>query len=108
MSKVIELTETEFDAVVLQSDVPVVVDFWSTSCGPCRLLVPVLEELAEDNGDEAKIAKVNVMENITLAARYGVDMLPTIMLFHKGNVAERMIGVVSKDRLQNALDQLNS
>ena len=108
MSKVIELTEAEFDAVVLQSDVPVVVDFWSTSCGPCRLLVPVLEELAEENGDDAKIAKVNVMENMTLAARYGVDMLPTIMLFHNGKVAERMVGVVAKDRLQNALDQLDA
>jgi len=106
MSNVIDVLEKDFDAVVLQSDVPVLVDFWSTSCGPCRLLVPVLEELAGENADTVKVVKVNVMENMSVAGRYGVDMLPTLMIFNDGNVVERMIGVVAKEKLQAALDEL--
>ena len=105
MGNVIELLEQDFDAVVLQSDVPVLVDFWSTSCGPCRLIAPLLEELADENGDEAKIVKINAFENMNVAARYGVDMLPTIMIFNGGNVVERMVGVVDKARMQNAIDE---
>jgi len=105
MGNVIELLEQDFDAVVLQSDVPVLVDFWSTSCGPCRLIVPLLEELAAENGDEAKIVKINAFENMNVAARYGVDMLPTIMIFNGGNVVERMVGAVDKARMQNAIDE---
>ena len=105
MGNVIELLEQDFDAVVLQSDVPVLVDFWSTSCGPCRLIAPLLEELADENGDEAKIVKINAFENMNVAARYGVDMLPTIMIFNGGNVVERMVGAVDKARMQNAIDE---
>ena len=105
MGNVIELLEQDFDAVVLQSDVPVLVDFWSTSCGPCRLIAPLLDELAAENGDEAKIVKVNAFENMNVASRYGVDMLPTIMIFNGGNVVERMVGVVDKARMQNAIDE---
>ena len=105
MGSVIELSEQDFDAVVLQSDVPVLVDFWSPSCGPCRLIAPLLDVLATENGDAARIVKINAFENMNLAARYGVDMLPTIMIFRNGNVVERMIGAVDKARMQEALDE---
>ena len=105
MGSVIELSEQDFDAVVLQSDVPVLVDFWSPSCGPCRLIAPLLDVLATENGDAARIVKINTYENMNLAARYGVDMLPTIMIFRNGNVVERMIGAVDKSRMQEALDE---
>ena len=105
MGNVIELSEQDFDAVVLQSDVPVLVDFWSPSCGPCRMIAPLLDTLAADNGDAAKIVKINVYENMALASRYGVDMLPTLMFFRNGNVVERIIGAVDKARMQSALDE---
>ena len=105
MGNVIELSEQDFDAVVLQSDVPVLVDFWSPSCGPCRLIAPLLDILATENGNTAKIVKINTFENMTVAARYGVDMLPTIMIFRNGNVVERMVGEVDKTRMQAALEE---
>ena len=104
MGNVIELTEKDFDYQVLQSDVPVLVDFWSPSCGPCRLIAPLLDSLAVKNGDTAKIAKINVFEHVSVAARYGVDMLPTILFFRNGQVVERMIGAVDQTRMQTALD----
>ena len=103
MGNVIELSERDFDSVVLQSAVPVLVDFWSPSCGPCRLIAPLLDAMAVENGDAAKIVKINTFENMGIAARYGVDMLPTIMIFRNGNVVERMIGAVDKARMQSAL-----
>ena len=106
MGKVIELSEQDFDSVVLKSEMPVLVDFWSPSCGPCRIIAPMLDELAVENEGDAKIVKVNTFENMSIAARYGVDMLPTLMVFNNGTVVERMIGAVSKDRLQSALDEV--
>ena len=105
MGNVIELTEQDFEAVVLQSDVPVLVDFWSPSCGPCRLIAPLLDALAAENGNAAKITKINTFENMAVATRYGVDMLPTIMIFRSGHVVERMIGAVNKSRMQEAHDE---
>lgn len=107
MRQVVELTESIFDQEVLKSDVPVLVDFWSPTCGPCRALVPVLEELAEENDGDAKIMKVNVAEFPMLGAKYGVDMLPTLLFFNGGNVVERMVGAQNKDKLQDALDEID-
>lgn len=106
MEQIIELTETNFDDVVLKSDLPVLVDFWSPTCAPCRALVPILEELAKENDGDAGIAKVNVAECPMLGAKYGVDMLPTLLFFNDGKVVERMVGAQSKDKLQNALDEI--
>lgn len=106
MSQVLELTEGLFDQEVLQADVPVLVDFWSPSCMPCRSLVPILEELAEENQGDAKIAKINVAECPALGAKYGVEMLPTLLFFNEGQVVERMVGVQSVDKIQNALDEI--
>lgn len=106
MGSVLELTESDFDQEVIQSQVPVLVDFWSPSCGPCRMLVPILEELADENEGDAKIAKVNVVECPAVGAKYGVEMLPTLLFFHQGKVVERMVGVQSTDKIQNALDDI--
>lgn len=106
MSRVQELTDAVFETEVLKSEIPVLVDFWSPTCGPCRMLVPVLEELAEVNDGDAKIVKVNVADFPMLGAKYGVDMLPTILFFSDGNVVERMVGAQSKDKLQDALDEI--
>ncbi len=106
MGQVIDVTEAVFEREILKSDMPVLVDFWSPTCGPCRALAPVLEELADESEGDAKITKVNVAENPTLGAKYGVDMLPTLLLFHRGVVIERMVGVQSKDKLQDALDEI--
>ena len=106
MSRILELTETNFDQTVLQSPVPVLVDFWSPSCMPCRALVPVLNALAEENGNDIRIAKVNAAECVALAAQYGVDMLPTLLFFSGGRVVERMVGAQSQEKIQNALDEI--
>lgn len=106
MGAVAELTDTDFDQYVLQSDVPVLVDFWSTSCAPCRALVPILEDMVAENEGDAKIAKVNVTNFPMLAAKYGVEMLPTLLFFQGGKVVERMVGLQSKDKLQDALDEI--
>ena len=106
MGQVIELTELSFESEVLKSVVPVLVDFWSPTCGPCRALVPVLDELADENDGDAKIAKVNIADFPMLGAKFGVDMLPTLLFFHEGGVVERMVGAQSKEKLQDALDEI--
>lgn len=107
MTNVFELTDNNFDQEVITSDVPVLVDFWSPSCSPCRALVPILDDLAEENEGDAKIAKVNVAEFPMLGAKYGVEMLPTLLFFNNGSVVERMVGAQSKEKLQNALDEID-
>lgn len=106
MESILELTETDFDRNVLKSTIPVLVDFWSPSCGPCRMLAPVLEELAKENVGDAKIAKVNIAQFPQIGARFSVEMLPTLLFFNKGNVVERMVGAQPKNKLQNALDEI--
>ena len=106
MGRIAELSDSDFDTTVTQSKVPVLVDFWSPACGPCRALVPVLEELAEENEGDAVIAKVNTAQYPEFVTKFGIDTLPTLLIFHRGNVVERMIGVQSKDKLQSALDEI--
>lgn len=107
MTVIQELTDKNFDQEVLSSDIPVLVDFWSPSCGPCRALVPVLEELATENEGDAKIAKVNVADFPLLGAKYGVEMLPTLIFFSQGTIKERMSGAQPKNKLQDALDEID-
>ena len=102
----LELTEYNFEEIVLHSEIPVLVDFWSPSCGPCRALAPILEALAAANESDALIAKVNVFDCPNIAQKYGINSLPTMMIFNNGTIAERMMGVQSREKLQSALDEL--
>jgi thioredoxin 1 len=102
----ITLTADNFDTEVLQSDVPVLVDFWAAWCGPCRIMNPIIEELADTYADKAKVAKLNVDDEDALALQYHVMAIPTLIFFHKGERAETIEGVVSKDDLIAKLDAL--
>jgi thioredoxin 1 len=107
MTKPINVSDSEFEAKVLKSDKPVLVDFWAPWCGPCRQVAPVLDELAEEKADRLVIAKVNVDDHNQYAAKLGVQGIPTMILFVNGQVAERLVGALPKaalvQRLENAL-----
>jgi thioredoxin 1 len=100
-----EFTDQNFDAEVLQAAQPVLVDFWAPWCGPCRMIAPLVDELSKDNAGSVKIGKINIDDNPSIAANYGVSSIPTLMIFKGGEVVERFVGVQPKKRLQDALDQ---
>jgi thioredoxin 1 len=104
MGSVAELTDDTFDAEVLQSAKPVLVDFWAPWCGPCRMIAPVVEELASENAERAKFVKINIDESPGTAQNYGVSSIPTLMVFKGGDVVERLVGVQPKNKLQDALN----
>jgi thioredoxin 1 len=92
-------TAENFETEVLKSDKPVLVDFWAPWCGPCQMLGPVIDELAEEVGDEAKVGKVNVDEAAAIASQFGIMSIPTIMVFKGGAAVEQVTGVQSKEKL---------
>ena len=104
MGKASEISDAQFSAEVLQSSVPVMVDFWAPWCGPCRMLTPVIEELAGENAGSVKVLKMNVDDSPGTAQAYGISSIPTVMVFKGGDVVERFVGVQSKSKLQAALD----
>jgi thioredoxin 1 len=103
---IVTLTQANFTSEVLQSTQPILVDFWAEWCGPCKMLAPILDELAEEYSGRVKIGKVNIDEFQELAAQYGIRSIPTLLLFTKGQVAEQLVGLRSKRDLKSSFDRL--
>ena len=103
--RAISVSDQEFESAVLSSDVPVLVDFWAEWCGPCRVLGPTVESLADDYAGRVKVAKLNIDENPEAAARYGVRSIPTLMLFKDGRPSETAVGLRPKAQLAELIDR---
>ena len=102
----IELTDTTFDKTVHDSDVPVLVDFWAPWCGPCRMIAPIIQELADEYADKAKICRLDTDEARDSAMEFGITAIPTIILFKDGQVQKKWVGLTSKKDLAEAIDEL--
>jgi len=103
---IVTLTQDNFETEALKSTTPVLVDFWAEWCGPCKMIAPVLDELATEFQGKVKIGKVNIDEQQALAAKYGIRAIPTLLLINKGEVAEQMVGAKSKRDLKASLDRV--
>ena len=95
----ITITKENFEAEVLKSDIPVILDFWATWCGPCRMIAPTLAEIAEEHVGKIKIGKVNVDDEMDLAVRFGITAIPTLIAFQDGQQVNQAMGVMSKDQI---------
>ncbi len=104
--KIITLTQDNFEQQVLKSATPVLVDFWAEWCGPCKMIAPVLDELADEYSGRVNIGKVNVDDHQAIAAEYGIRGIPTLLLFRNGEVAEQIVGLRSKRDLKASLDKV--
>ena len=102
---VLQLTDATFDSEVLKSDQPVLVDVWAPWCGPCRALSPVIDELAIENQAKAKVGKLNVDDNPTTAASYGINSIPTVLVFRQGELVEQLAGLQPKAAYEAALQR---
>jgi thioredoxin 1 len=101
---IIQVTKENFESEVLQSDKPVLVDFWAEWCGPCRMVAPLLDEIASEK-ENVRIAKINVDQNQELAVQYQVSSIPTFVLFKDGQVADRMLGALPKSAFEDLIDR---
>jgi thioredoxin 1 len=102
----LEITDANFDEVVLKSDKPVMVDFWAAWCGPCRMVGPIIDKLSNDFDGKAVVGKVDVDANQEFAAKYGVRNIPTVLVFHNGEVVGRQVGVAPEKVYADALNGL--
>jgi thioredoxin 1 len=104
MSNEIEFTESNFENEVIQSDVPVLVDFWAPWCGPCKMVAPIVEEISGEYAGRLKVGKLNTDDNQMVASQFGVMSIPTLMIFKGGEVVERIVGAQPKDALTGKID----
>ncbi|EMF7562649.1 thioredoxin TrxA [Serratia marcescens] len=102
--KIIHLTDSSFDADVLKAEGPILVDFWAEWCGPCKMIAPILDEIAEEFEGKLTITKLNIDQNPATAPKYGIRGIPTLLLFKKGEVAATKVGALSKGQLKDFLN----
>lgn len=103
---VLQVSDNTFEADVLKSDKPILVDFWAGWCGPCRAIAPVIKELADEYQGRMKVAKLNVDENPVTPSKYGIRAIPTLLIFKEGKLSEQITGAVSKTVIDNALKKV--
>lgn len=106
MSKEMVITDSNFQNEVLSSQTPVLVDFWAEWCAPCRALAPVIEKIADSNAGKLKVGKLNVDENPNTAQQYGIQGIPTLLLFKQGKLAHQLVGYQSQSNIQRAIDEV--
>ena len=105
-ANIVNLTESNFSEEVLRSPVPVLVDFWAEWCGPCKMIAPILDELADEYDGRVKIGKINIDNEQGLASQHGIRAIPTLLVFKNGQVAEQIVGLKSKKDLKSNLDRV--
>jgi thioredoxin 1 len=103
MSKPLKFDHTNFTSEVIQSDIPVLVDFWAPWCGPCKMVAPIIEELAEEYDGKMKIGKLNTDENMELSSQYGIRGIPTLGIFKNGEMVDTVVGAVPKNMIEDKL-----
>lgn len=106
MSKPLDVTDSSFDTEVLQSDVPVIVDFWATWCGPCKMIAPILEEVAGEYDGKVKVVKLDVDSNNQTAGKYNIMSIPSLLFFKNGEIVDQVVGAVPKAQLTARLDKI--
>jgi thioredoxin 1 len=105
---IMEIEDSSFDAEVMKSDIPAVVDFWAPWCGPCKAIGPILDELAKAYGDKVKFTKCNVDDNPVTPGKFGIKAIPTLIFFKNGEVSDQITGMVAKSKLEEALKNVLS
>lgn len=103
-----DITDQNFEQEVLQSSIPVLVDFWAPWCAPCRIVSPIVEELAKEYAGKVKVLKLNVDDNPQTASKYGIMSIPSLLIFKKGEVAKTMIGAAGKENLKKGIEEILS
>lgn len=106
MNEPININEASFEKAVLQSPIPVLVDFWAAWCGPCKMIAPVLDEIAKENGDRFRVAKVNIDEDPALMQRYQIRGVPALLFFNGGELRDQIVGVAAKKAIVEKLEAL--
>ena len=105
-NNLVEITDDNFDTEVLESELPVLVDFWAEWCGPCKMISPIVEEIASDYNGKVKVGKVNIDYNQQVAMTYGIRGIPALLVFKSGSVANQIVGAVPKDHITQILDEV--
>lgn len=106
MNKLIDITDDTFEQEVIQSDKPVIVDFWATWCGPCKMIAPILEEIAGEYADKVKVVKLDVDANNKTAGKYNIMSIPSLLFFNKGEIVDQVVGAIPKTQLASRLEKI--